>query len=109
MAFLPQHVPTVRVLSRSAWAKHVETKCALLMSPRLAVLPLRVEVGAACRPERGSYARAPPAASPTRKRPKTLEERFLDEWRPPRVFPNRYVAVAAALLALGLAWYSASL
>jgi len=44
-----------------------------------------------------------------RTRPKTLEERFVEEWRPPRIFPNRYVAVATALLALGLAWYSTRL
>ena len=59
------------------------------------------------RPERGNYARAPAPVRPTqRTRPKSLEERFVEEWRPPKIFPNHYVAVATALLALALAWYS---
>lgn len=80
--------------------------CTLVQTALCSTCPLHVKSGSARRPERGSFARSTPAASPSRKRPKTLEERFLDEWRPPRIFPNRYVAVATALLALGLAWYS---
>ena len=84
----------------------IDVWCMLMQTALCSRHLLRVEGEAARRPERGSYARSTPAASPSRKRPKTLEERFMDEWRPPRIFPNRYVAVATALLALGLAWYS---
>ncbi|KAK9832030.1 hypothetical protein WJX81_000090 [Elliptochloris bilobata] len=83
----------------------------ILEAPRLKLRPDErvsvpvLESGGRFVPERGNYARAHFAAPPPirRQRPKTLEERFIEEWRPPRLFPNRYVAVAAVLLALGLA------
>jgi hypothetical protein len=41
------------------------------------------------------------------ERPKTFEEKFMEEYTPPNLIPNKYVAVAAVVLAVGLACYSA--
>jgi tetratricopeptide (TPR) repeat protein len=51
----------------------------------------------------------PPASTTARKpaRPMTWEERWAEEWRPPTLLRNRYVAVAAGVVGLGLAVYSA--
>ena len=51
----------------------------------------------------------PSAGQPRRKRELTWEERFFAEYRPPQLVPNKYVLVAGIVLAVGLAWYSASL
>ena len=46
----------------------------------------------------------PPKA---RKTPQSLEEQFLESYRPPIREVNRYVLVASAAIAAGLAVYSA--
>lgn len=52
----------------------------------------------------------PPAVS-VRRRAKTLEEEFWENYRPPipDLLKNRYVLVASGIVATGLAWYSVSL
>ena len=50
-----------------------------------------------------------PGGRAARKREPTLEEQFLDSYTPPSLLPNRYAAVAAAVIAAGLALYSAGL
>lgn len=52
---------------------------------------------------------APRAAAKGPSRPKTLEERFMEEYRPPAVIPNKYVAVAAGVVAVAAAVYSTRL
>jgi len=48
----------------------------------------------------------PPPGQPRKKVAKSLEDRFMDEYEPPRWVRNRYVWVAAAAICAGLAWYS---
>ena len=52
----------------------------------------------------------PPPASVTIKKPArqpTWEERWAAEWKPPSLLKNKYAAVAAAVVGVGLAVYSA--
>jgi hypothetical protein len=46
-----------------------------------------------------------PAGPPREKR---WDESYWEEWEPPRYFENSYVWAASALVAAGLAWYSAA-
>jgi tetratricopeptide (TPR) repeat protein len=49
----------------------------------------------------------PPRGGGGTARPKTLEERWAEDWTPPALIPNQYVAIAVAAVAAGLAVYSA--
>ncbi len=61
------------------------------------------------RPERSFRTRAPPSSRKSgQQREMTWEERFFEEYRPPQLVPNKYVLVASIILAVGLAWYSAT-
>ena len=40
-------------------------------------------------------------------RPPTWEERWAAEWKPPTLFKNYYAGIAAGVVAVGLAVYSA--
>ena len=50
---------------------------------------------------------SPPRGGGGTARPKTLEERWAEDWTPPALIPNQYVAIAVAAVAAGLAVYSA--
>lgn len=72
------------------------------------------EVEEASRSEKGGDRRRAPRPPPAPrggrappKRPKTLEERWMEEYRPPKLVPNKYVAVAATAVAVAAAVYSA--
>jgi tetratricopeptide (TPR) repeat protein len=51
----------------------------------------------------------PPPTQTTRKWKKTLEEEFLDGYKPPQWVTNKYVWVAGSIFAVGVACYSAML
>ena len=57
---------------------------------------------------RGRAAPARPATNKARV-PKSLEDMFWEGYTPPRLWRNRYGTVAAAVLALAAAAYSATL
>lgn len=48
----------------------------------------------------------PPQKKNEKKRPKTLEEEFLDNYEPPFYRVNKYVWWASGVVAVFLAWYS---
>lgn len=56
---------------------------------------------------RGKYKRPVPTAQLPSKRKKSLEEEFWENYRPPKWTQNRYVWVAATILGVALAIYSA--
>lgn len=59
---------------------------------------------------RASYKRPPrPSGGGAVERKLTLEERFMEEYKPPAWVSNRYVWVAIVVFGVGLALYSASL
>ena len=60
----------------------------------------------ACRARRGIVRRPIPTAAMAPKREKTLEERFWDDYKPPKWTQNRYVWVASGVLAGALTIYS---
>jgi hypothetical protein len=70
-------------------------------------------VNADCRPDRNGVRTRSTAASGLRQQRQrselSWEERFFEEYTPPQIIPNRYVLIAAIILAIGLAWYSASM
>lgn len=53
-----------------------------------------------------TYGRVRGPATTKPPKPKTLEEKFMEEYTPPKLIPNKYVAVAATLLAAAVACYS---
>lgn len=61
-------------------------------------------------PNKGGRAPAPrPRVVPKRERPKTWDEEFWTNYEPPQYLKNRYVWVAAGIVLIALAWYSAGL
>eukprot|EP00884_Botryococcus_braunii_P009122 jgi/Botrbrau1/18210/Bobra.53_1s0069.1 len=85
----------------------------ILEAPRLKLRPdERVSVPvlkpeeSASRAAKKTYGRIRGPTSSKPPKPKTLEEKFMEEYTPPKLIPNKYVAVAATLLAAAVAWYS---
>jgi hypothetical protein len=61
-------------------------------------------------PNKGGRAPAPrPRVMPKKERPKTWDEQYWANYEPPKYLKNKYVWVAAGIVALALAWFSAGL